>query len=342
MALPMSVLYPAKVIFYTADPSALLEAGYDSLRIEKRATRASPWVPVTNAGVNLVLEEERWNYHFVDETSAVGNEYRAILQNKTTPGTPVDVPQPPVRAVETSFEMIMTVQEFRDIYLWGQDPAFIAEDGRAQPEYTYVHNILYGIAKVERALDLKLLPVRVVEQHDYNPGAFARGEYLMLPLDEFPVLSIESLTEKFPGQTERVFPASWLRYSPDDGLVHVVPDGTPMGGSSSNTSRRSFVPGAYEVAYMAGFDLTRFPHDLKEVIGKEAAFGPLNVGGDLVGGAGLAGTSISMDGLSQSVTTTNSSTNAGFGARLIQYEKELKNAYKVLRPFYKGVRLGVA
>lgn len=343
MALEISTDYPGKVFFYAADPQALLDAGYDSFRVEKKTSFTDAWVPVVGA---IFLESDRWNYHFIDPQAKVGYFYRAVLQNSVTPGTPADIPQPQQRAVDVSYEAIMTVQEFRDIYLWGEDSAFITDNGAQQPEYTFAHNIRYGIGKVEKKLNLKLLPTRIVETHDFEREAYARGEWLNLPLDEFPVISVESLKLKLPGQSDYDFPTSWIRVDKDTGALYVVPDGVAGSGVMPSMPRQRFVPQGIEVTYFAGMQPGMYQTNegavLKEVVGKEGSFGPLNVGGDLVGGAGLAGTSLSLDGLSQSITTTNSSTNAGFGARLLQYEKELKETYKSLIPYYRGIRMRVA
>ena len=51
----------------------------------------------------------------------------------------------------------------------------------------------------------------------------------------------------------------------------------------------------------------------------------------------MANYSLSIDGLSQSVGTTNSATNAAFGARIINYQKELKDSLEKLRAYYRGI-----
>jgi hypothetical protein len=61
---------------------------------------------------------------------------------------------------------------------------------------------------------------------------------------------------------------------------------------------------------------------------------PLNVAGDLLLGAGIASQSISIDGLSQAVASTASATSAGYGARLINFNTELKSVMKSLRAKY--------
>ena len=77
------------------------------------------------------------------------------------------------------------------------------------------------------------------------------------------------------------------------------------------------------------------PADLKAVIGMMAAMLPLNIAGDLIAGAGIANFSISMDGLSQSIGTTASATNAGYGARVLQFRKEIDQHLPALRARYR-------
>ena len=73
------------------------------------------------------------------------------------------------------------------------------------------------------------------------------------------------------------------------------------------------------------------PGNMVQAIGLKAALTPLDVAGDLIVGAGIASKSISMDGLSMNINTTSSATNAGYGARVGQYERELKAIMGSLR-----------
>jgi hypothetical protein len=116
-----------------------------------------------------------------------------------------------------------------------------------------------------------------------------------------------------------------------------------------------FIPDAFRVTYTAGFgrrtsstavspqdpDLDTVPDDIVDVVGKMASFGPLNIAGDLLGGAGIASQSIGLDGLNTSFSTTSSATNAGYGARLLQFSKELKEVIPILRKTYRGLGLTV-
>jgi hypothetical protein len=103
-----------------------------------------------------------------------------------------------------------------------------------------------------------------------------------------------------------------------------------------------FIPRALEVTYQSGFQIGELPADIRDIIGMYASFPIFNVAGDLIAGAGIASYSVGLDGLSQSVSTTSSATNAGYGARLIQYQRQIKEQLPQLRRFYKGAGLRVA
>jgi hypothetical protein len=103
------------------------------------------------------------------------------------------------------------------------------------------------------------------------------------------------------------------------------------------------VPGVWHFDYRAGFEINSVPPLLKHVIGMAASIGILNIAGDLVAGAGIATKSVSVPGLSQSIGTTSSATNAGYGSRILEYQKEIKSAMPTLRAFFgKTVRMVVA
>ena len=102
------------------------------------------------------------------------------------------------------------------------------------------------------------------------------------------------------------------------------------------------IPDYWNYQYITGFDFEHMPWDLLGVVGKLATFGPLNIAGDLIlGSAGIASQSLSIDGLSQSISTTASATNAGYGARLINYQKEIEETVKRVGATYKGYQFVV-
>ena len=74
-------------------------------------------------------------------------------------------------------------------------------------------------------------------------------------------------------------------------------------------------PNYWHAKYLTGFK--KIPNDLLNVLGMLASINVLNIAGDIILGAGIASYSLSLDGLSQSISSTSSATNSGYGARII-------------------------
>jgi hypothetical protein len=79
------------------------------------------------------------------------------------------------------------------------------------------------------------------------------------------------------------------------------------------------------------------PPDIVRAIALKASLLALNVAGDLIAGAGIAQASISADGLSQNIATTASATNAGYGARVLQFEREYEALLRTLKATYRAL-----
>jgi len=83
------------------------------------------------------------------------------------------------------------------------------------------------------------------------------------------------------------------------------------------------------------YKLYTCPNLLLKCISYVAALLPLDTAGDLIAGAGIGSFSIGVDGLSQTVNTTSSATSAGYGAKMISYRSQLKEAVKILKGKYR-------
>lgn len=70
-----------------------------------------------------------------------------------------------------------------------------------------------------------------------------------------------------------------------------------------------------------------------------AAMLPLDTAGDLLLGAGIGQLSLSVDGLSQNIASTSSATSAGYGARILSYERQLKMVLLSLKKKYKTSKI---
>ena len=84
----------------------------------------------------------------------------------------------------------------------------------------------------------------------------------------------------------------------------------------------------YAVDYEAGFETSDdIPDDLRQIIGKACAISLLNIIGDGLM-SGFSSSSLSMDGISESFSSTQSATSAYFGARIAVYQKEVQEYIK--------------
>jgi hypothetical protein len=84
----------------------------------------------------------------------------------------------------------------------------------------------------------------------------------------------------------------------------------------------------YSIDYVAGFENSdKVPADLRAAMGKMCAIEMLNIIGDGLM-SGFSSSSLSMDGVSESFSSTQSATSAYYGARIQQYNKELADYIK--------------
>lgn len=236
---------------------------------------------------------------------------------------------------------ILSIQELQDIYLYGLD---LTDDaGNPLPDTSYQHYIQAAVASLSRQLDIDLIPQTYTDEcHDFYRNDY--NQFMFLQVDNAPVISVSSVKMYMPGDVlVREFDSSWIRVQNRSGQINIVPSGTDSGttylgaGSWYPVFYKSnrFIPDTFRVTYTAG--LSPIPADVKDTVGKIASFGPLNIAGDLLGGAGIASQSISLDGLSQSFNTTSSSTSAGYGARLLIYQRDLKSTIPDLKRYYKSI-----
>ncbi len=342
----MAEIYTARIFVFDSTPADTIAAGYDQILLEKRTASDRPWVDVTvRVGGALTVSATVYNYSFLDAEAELAFEYRPVIHDST--GAKADIPQVAHKAVDTSYEQVLTVDELKTIFLFGLD--LTNDDGVPYPDTIYVHYIQKGIADLERNLDIRLVPTRFEEHHDWYRQDYQ--SYGFLKLRETPALQVDEVTLEYPeGTTIITFDPTWIRLDKSGGTIQILPArGTftqfliTAGGSFLPVvmGGAAFIPDLIKVTYFAGFGLGQLPANLKDMVGKYASMGPLNIAGDLLGGAGIASQSISIDGLSQSFNTTSSATNAGYGARLIRYDKEIKDMLPTLRNYYRGLRLVV-
>jgi len=131
---------------------------------------------------------------------------------------------------------------------------------------------------------------------------------------------------------------NWVRVDKHNGTIHLFPrSGLAYGPYAIGAMPWRLMgiryPQGFEVDYTAGFATSDdVPDSLREVIAKWAVIKILtNIGDGIY--AGIASQSTSLDGLSESVSFTQTASTTFFGARIKQYGEDIKtwiekNRYK--------------
>jgi hypothetical protein len=236
-------------------------------------------------------------------------------------------------------------QFLREYYLFG----IPLEDlyGNKMKEGMLDHYIKSAIQHTQRMLQIVIEPVEVKDEvHDYYANDFLNWSFIQL--HKRPVMEVTSLSMYFGDMKMFDIPKDWVRMHPISGQIQLF----PVSGSTGSlilTQNGSFLPtllgiypnapGLWRISYRAGME--DIPDDLAEYIMKRASVGVLQVWGDLIIGAGIANQTISIDGLSQSIGTTQSPEFSGAGARIKNYMDDMRELEKRLKDTYLGINLGV-
>lgn len=99
----------------------------------------------------------------------------------------------------------------------------------------------------------------------------------------------------------------------------------------------SYVPYFWNVKYLAGFKV--LPMDLVDFVLKKSLIDAYTHLSNILLKPGFAGSSKSIDGVSESLTTTRSASTTLFGAAKKELQEEIKERELALKPIYKGVAI---
>jgi len=256
---------------------------------------------------------------------------------------------------------LINVEELKSSYLTGlniSDPL----TGEALSDQTYKLYIDNAVSMLEHYLDISITPVTdYVELKDYRMNDYV--EWGFFQLDNYPCIAIKKLElvyfrdENGEPTTVTTIPLNWIRLQAHDGLVRLVANAKiapslQVGQSGTffpELLRASMVPHAWRFTYDYGFCDGQIPTLMNYAIAALAAIQALTVGGNLVLGAGIASSSISIDGLSQSIGTTASAENSAYSATILDYSKRIFGTRDndpfavlgILKDYYKGSQMNI-
>lgn len=251
-------------------------------------------------------------------------------------------------AFDKSDGLIISPSELWQRYFYGI--TLTNSDGDRFSDKIIAEFIMSAQEKIENFLGLKLQKTIIEESQDWILNEFRKWNYVRT---SYPVNQPIKVDGYINNQLQISFPEEWInakssnkqRYSRQ---VYIVPNhhsqaallsGVVYAGIQPQAGLLGydFIPNYWRLAYLTGFN--PIPRDILEVVGKFAAISIFHIAGDLILGAGIASMSLGLDGLSQSISTTSSATNSGYGARIEGYWNDLKEALPKLRDYYKGISL---
>jgi hypothetical protein len=258
-----------------------------------------------------------------------------------------------VAAVVGATDLLVTVERLKRHELGGVD--LTDNDGNPLALETFEESIREATDELAARLDIKLAPEVVTEHHDYDLSRWSMFGWT--EVDHRPLREVLKVEASYQGSGYVLpFPVEWINIvDPDFGQFNVVPQTgtleqflTMQAGNAVGSLMPVLHPGGspwwpnlFHVTYRAGFDVGKVPPRIQKAIALKAGIEILNIAGEMIIGSGIASQSISIGGLSQSVSTTSSATNAGHGALIIQFTNQLKELIPAIRRQYHGVSFGV-
>lgn len=231
-------------------------------------------------------------------------------------------------------------------YMFGIN--LVDQQGKPFPKSLIASYLNSAIAWAEQLFDI-CLTIRTItdEYHDYERNDYMNWGYIQTY--KRPVNSVSELKLMYGNEPAFTVPNEWVKIDKLGGKLNLF----PAQGSVNNLilgqtgiiyglhQRFSYVPQMWSLSYTAGMRAEDIPENLKVLIYKQATCDIMTVWGDLILGAGIASQSISIDGLSQSIGTTQSAMYGGASARVESYRQDITNMIPILRKQLDVARLMV-
>jgi len=245
--------------------------------------------------------------------------------------------------------LVLSPEDLKKLYFYGIP--IQEKNGTEMSDSTISLLIRSAQEQIEGFLSLKLWKQLFTEKLNFTRSDFDQFGYVKTT---YPVVAPVQMNGWIGGTKQIEFPEGWLSSRvTSDGVTYyrniwIVPGGAqaspqPIIFGSTHPYLGYYglrhIPNYWEVKYITGYD--KPPMDIVTVIGKLASIMIFHQLGDIILGAGIASMSLGIDGLSQSISTTSSATNAGYGARITGYLNDLKTELPALQNKYRGIGLVV-
>jgi len=241
----------------------------------------------------------------------------------------------------------ITPDWLKEVWLWRIPIEF--DDDKLTDEAIQFY-IDSAINRAELILNIAIHPKTLEnETYDYRLEEWMSG-FGYVQLNTRPAIQVTNMNLNVI-TSQITIPTEWIQLKKKSAQVNLIPYyGILASANIGNQllmfmpllSTTTYVPQILRISYEAGYaENEDVPDLLIQLIAMNATIGVLNVLGEIAlgGQAALAGYSIGVDGLSQSVSTTASAENAAYGGRIRQMEREMVEVVKTLRQYYYGLSL---
>ena len=250
--------------------------------------------------------------------------------------------------------LVLSPSDLQNLYLAGIPLCFPANGSKISQEMIK-QKIAAAQKYIENVLSIKLQKQLINEEQDFNREEFHCWGYIRTV---FPIMQPKQLDGKINDVIQITYPESWLSIKNGNDPVHfrnlhIIPNTKNAAEQNAYAVVYSglspalgylgagYIPNYWKADYGTGWDAGEIPVDIIDAIGKRAAIQILAIVGDLLFGAGVGNQSVSLDGISQTYSTTKSGGKGAFSGRIDQYQNELDQAVKDLKAEYLGIMFRV-
>lgn len=321
--------------------------------LERRLNTGSwePWNGTGWSGTPVILNVQ----NFTDYNLADGvYQYRAFLNEKYHYTSCVPIGSDPVGWTfrnyvipEEQFGEILTADDLQYSFLWGQD--LTASNGDPWTSEQSQTLIEWSVFQLEKKLNIDIFSRQYfcddeqnedIEEEEFVLKTFPypnrRQRRYLIIMRQRPIQEVTRFDFFSPVDTKIFSLLKWMRLDRRKGRLWYYPKQGKLQSFSSNGYPWNYLldavnyPDAFRIDYKTGFKNAKLiPKDLREIIGKIAALKMLNVIGDGLL-AGFSSSSLSLDGMSESFSSTQSATSVG-GNMYVRFENKdvrIKDIYK--------------
>ena len=246
--------------------------------------------------------------------------------------------------------LVINPSELYSLYLNGIPLCY--PNGGEINEETIKQKIKNSQRQIENFLSIKLIEQEVEDNQDFVKEEYKQWGYIK---GTWPIKEPIALKGYINEVKQVDYPKEWLSIKrTTDKLVNrnlfLIPN-TEGGAEMTQHSfifsgitphmgffGTNYIPNYWRMQYVTGWNENDMPDELIDVVAKLASVQVLAITGDLIYGAGIGNQSISIDGISQTYSTTKGGGKGAFAGRIQQYTEELQTEFKRLKAEYLGVR----